>query len=89
MSRAVDSAWRRPRIRAFGAYLDIRRLASGATVILAKGGGQFALEDANSDGIRYFGGGVHCLLRGGRGGSIFETGAGFHGTVDENPTCSQ
>ena len=38
-----------------------RHSASGTVVIPAKGGGQFALEDTSSDGIRYLGGGVHCL----------------------------
>ena len=48
-----------------------------------------ALEDASSNGIRYFGGEVHCLIRGGRGGSSFETGSTeFHKIVDEDPTCS-
>ena len=47
----------------FGAW--VRRLASGAVVTLAKGGGQLALEDSTSDGIRYLGGGVYCLIRGG------------------------
>ena len=58
-------------------------------MILEKGGGQLALEDTSSDGIRYLGGGVHCLIRSGRGGSSFETrSAEFNGTVDANPTCS-
>ena len=39
--------------------------------------------------IRYLGGGVHCLISGGRGSSSLETeSAEFHGTVDEDPTCS-
>ena len=68
--------------------LGNRRLASGAVVILTKGGGQLALEDTNSDGIRCRGGGV-CLSRGGRGSSSFVTASEeFHGTVDEDPTCS-
>ena len=63
--------------------LGKRRLASGAVVILAKAGGQLALEDARSDGIRDIGGGVHCLFRGGvqclfRGGlqCLFRGGKG-------------
>ena len=71
MSRAVDSAWRRPRTRAFGARLDNRRAASGAVGILAKGAGQMALENASSEGIRYLRGGVHCLIRGDRRGYFF------------------
>ena len=48
-----------------------------------------ALEDASSDGIKYLEGGAHCLIRGGRGGSSFETGSTqFYGTVEEDPTCS-
>ena len=69
--------------------LGKRRLASGAVVTLAKGGGQLALDDVSSDAIRYLGGGVHCLIRGGIRSSRFETGsAEFYGTVDEDPTCS-
>ena len=67
--------------------LSNRRLASGAVVILAKWDSQFVLDDASSDVIRYLGGGVHCLIRGGRGSPSFETGnAEFYGTVDEDPT---
>ena len=51
-----------------------RLLALGAVVILEKGGGQLALEDAYSNGIRYLGGGVHCLVGDGRGSSSFDTG---------------
>ena len=47
--------------------LSHRCFASDAVVILAKGGGQLALEDASRDDIRYLGGGVHYLIRGGRG----------------------
>ena len=37
----------------------------------------------------YLGGGVNYLIRGGRGGSSFKTrSAEFHGTVEEDPTCS-
>ena len=69
--------------------LGNRRLASGAVVTLVKGGGHLALEDASSNGIRYLGGGVHCLIRGGRGSSSFETGsAKRYETVDEDATHS-
>ena len=71
-----------------GACLGNRRSTLNVVVILAKGVGQLALEDASSDIIIYLGGGAHCLIRGGKGGSIFDTGAGFYGTVDEDPTCS-
>ena len=36
-------------------------------VTVVEGGGQLTLEDKSSDVIRYLGGGVHCLIRGGRG----------------------
>ena len=45
------------------------------------------LEDASSDGVRYFRGGLRCLIRGGKGNTIFETVAEFHETVDEDPAC--
>ena len=68
--------------------LGNRRLASGAVVTLAKGGGQLTLENASSGGIKYLGGGVHYLI-GGRGSSSFATGsAEFCGTVDEDATSS-
>ena len=50
----------------FFSCLGNRRLAPGAVVTLAKGGGQLALDDTSSDVIRYLGGGVHYLIRGGR-----------------------
>ena len=58
--------------------------------IQAKGGGQLALENTNSNvDIRYLGGGVHFLISGGRGDCSFKIkSAEFHGTVDEDPTCS-
>ena len=69
--------------------LGNRRLASGAVETLAKGGGQLALEDASSNGIRYLGGGLHCLIRGGRGSFSFETAsAEFDVIVDEDATRS-
>ena len=61
----------------------------GTVVTLAKDGDQFALDDASSDAIRYLGGGVHCLIRGARRSSRFETGsAEFYGTVEEDPMAS-
>ena len=67
--------------------LGNRRLSSGTVVTLAKGGGQLALEDTSSDGIRYLGGGIHCLIRDSRESSSFETGsAEFYGTADEDLT---
>ena len=69
--------------------LGNRRLASGVVATLAKGGGYLALGDASSDFIRYLGGGVHCLIRGSRESSSFETeSAEFCGTVDEDATSS-
>ena len=63
-----------------------RFLASGAVVTLAKGGGQLVVDNASSDVTRYLRGGVHCLIRGGRGSSSFETGSTeFYGTVDDGP----
>ena len=53
--------------------LGNRRLASGAVVMQVKGGGQLVVEYASSDGVRYLGGGGHCLIRGGKGSSSFET----------------
>ena len=50
------------------------RLASSAVVTLAKESCQLALDDASSDFIRYLGGGLHCLIKGGRGSSSFKTG---------------
>ena len=47
------------------------------------------LEDASSDGIRFLGSRVHCLIKGGKIGSSFDTiSAEFHVTADEDPTCS-
>ena len=51
--------------------LGNRRLVSGA-VTLVKGGGRLTLEDESSDVARYLEGGVHYLIRGGRGCSSFE-----------------
>ena len=43
-----------------------------------------ALEDASSDGVRYLGGGVPCLIRGSKRGYSFETGEEFYETIDED-----
>ena len=73
----------------FSLCLGNRRLTSGAVVTLAKGSGQLAIEDASSDVIRYLGGGVHRLIRGGKGSSSFETeGAKLRETVVEDATSS-
>ena len=48
----------------------------GCGVDAGEGGDQLALKGARSDSIGYFGGRVRCFIRGGRGSSIFETGAG-------------
>ena len=54
-------------------------------MILAKGGGQLALDNIGSGGIRYLGGEVYCLIRGGRESSSFETGSTeLHGTFYED-----
>ena len=67
--------------------LGDRCLASGAVVTLVKEGGELTLEDARSDVIRYLGGGVCCLIRGGRGSSSFETESEeLYGTVDKDAT---
>ena len=46
MSRAVDSHGSVRRLGMFLAYLSNRHSASGTVVIVVKGGGQSALEDA-------------------------------------------
>ena len=70
-------------------FLSNRHLASGAVVTLVMGGGQLIFEAASSDVIRYLGGEVYCLIKGGRETSSFETrSAEFYGTVHEDPTCS-
>ena len=71
----------------FGACLDTRRSVSGAVLMLAKGA-KLALKDATIDSIGNLGGRVRCFIRGGKGSSIFEAGAGVHGTVDEG-RCSE
>ena len=60
----------------------------GCGVGAGKGGDQLALKDARSDSIGYLGGIVCCFIRGCKGSSTFETGAGVHGTVDEG-RCSE
>ena len=50
--------------------------------------GQLDFDDARSDSIRYLGGGVRCLIKGGRGISSVERGnAELYGTAHENPMC--
>ena len=71
----------------FGACLDTRRSVSGAVLMLAKGA--FSWHSRMQEvSIGYLGGRVSCFIRGGKGSSIFETGAGVHGTVDES-RCSE
>ena len=53
-----------------------------------EGEDQLALKDARSDSIEYLRGRVRCFIRGGKGSSILDTGAGVHGTVDEG-RCSE
>ena len=52
----MDLALRRPRLGIFSAW-----------VIIAKEDHSLSLGDASSDVIRYLGGRVHCIIRGGRG----------------------
>ena len=67
--------------------LGNRRFLLDTGVALAKGGGQVVFDDASSGVIRYLGGGVHCLIRGGRGCSSFETGSSeFYETAGEDTT---
>ena len=54
--------------------LGNRRLVSGAVVTLVKEDVYLALENVSRDVIMYLEGGVHCLIRGGRGSCSFETG---------------
>ena len=69
--------------------LGNRRLASGAIVILAKGGRSVGSRGCKQCRLRYLGGGLYCLIRGGTGSSSFETGsAELDGTANEDPTCS-
>ena len=55
----------------------------GCGVDAGEGGDQLALKDARSDSIGYLRGRVRCFIKGGKGSSIFETGTGVYGTVDE------
>ena len=71
----------------FRACLDTRRSVSGA-VDAGERGEQLALKDARSDSIEYLGCRVRCFIRGGKGSSTIEAGAGIHGTVDEG-RCSE
>ena len=65
-----------------------KTIGFGCGVDAGGGGDQLALRDARSDSIGYLGGRVRCFIRDGKGSSIFETGAGVHGTVDEG-WCSE
>ena len=70
----------------FGACLDTRRSVSAAVLMLAKGA--ISWLQTRSDSIGNLGGRVRCFIRSGEGSSIFETGSGVHGTVDEG-RCSE
>ena len=65
--------------------LGFRRLSGyetigfGCGVDAGEGGDQLTLKDARSDSIGYLGGRVRCFIRGGKGRSTFETGAGVYG----------
>ena len=60
----------------------------GCGVDAGEGGNQLVLKDARSDSIGYLGGRVRCFVRGGKGSSISETGAGVYGTIAEG-RCSE
>ena len=87
MDRAVDSTWKHPRTRT-SELPGYEAIGFGCGVDAGEGGNQLALKDARSDSIGYLGGRVRCFIRGGKESSIFETGAGVHGTVDEG-RCSE
>ena len=55
----------------------------GCGIDVGEGSDQLALKDARSDSIGYIGDIGRCLIRGGKGSTIFETDAGVYGTVDE------
>ena len=58
-------------------------LGIGCGNATSEGGGQLALKDADSAGVRYLEGRVYHLLRGGRGYPSFDTRAAeFYRTVD-------
>ena len=65
-----------------------KTIGFGCGVDSGGGGDHLALKDARSDSIGYLGGRVRCLIRGGKGSYIFETGVGVHGTADEG-RCSE
>ena len=72
----------------FGACLDTRRSVSGAVLMLAKGAISWHSRMQEVTASRYLGGRIRCLIRGGKGSIIFETGAGVYGTVNEG-RCSE
>ena len=87
-SSAADSEWSRHGLELWSLpgywTLDI-----GLGRNTSKRGGKLALEDASSDGVRYLGGGILCLIKSSKRGYIFETGAGFHGIVGEDLHASR
>ena len=87
-SSAVDSEWRRHGLELWS-LTEYWTLDIGLGSDTSKGGCKLALEDASSDGFRYLGGGILCLIKGSKRGYSFETGAGFHGTVDEDLHASR
>ena len=87
-SSAVDSEWRRHGLELWS-LPEYWTLDIGLGRNTSKGGGKLALEDASSDGVRYLGGGILCLIKGSKRGYIFETGAGSHGTVGEDLHASR
>ena len=80
---AVDSEWRRHGLKLWS-LPEYWTLDIGLGRDTSKGGGKLTLEDASSDGVRYLGRGILCLIKGSKRGYISETGAGFHGTVGED-----
>ena len=60
-----------------------KAIGFGCRVDAGEGSDQLALKDARSDSFGYPGGRIPYLIRGGKGSTIFETGAGVYGTVDE------
>ena len=87
-SSAIDSEWRRHGLE-FWSLPEYWTLDIGLGRNTSKGGGKLALKDASSEGVRYLGGGTICLIKGSKIGYIFETGAGFHGTVGEDLHASR
>ena len=85
---AVDSEWRRHGLKLWS-LPEYWTLDIGLGRDTSKGGGKLTLEDASSDGVRYLGRGILCLIKGSKRGYISETGAGFHGTVGEDLPASR